>query len=91
MRLTQHSQIRMQQRAVPVLIVEWLVDYGARSRAKEGAEYCYFDKASKNSLSKVVGKQITDRLSDLMYKCFAIVRDDQVITVGYIDKHIRRS
>ena len=91
MRLTQHSLNRMQQRAVPVLIIEWLIDYGARSKAKEGAEYCYFDKSAKKSLTKAVGKQVTDRLSDLVNKSFAIVRDDQVITAGYINKHIRRS
>lgn len=91
MRLTKHSQDRIQQRAVPVLIVEWLIDYGTRADANDGAEFCYFDKSSKKSLVRAVGKQVVDRLSDLLNKSIAVVSNDVVITVGYKNRHIRRS
>jgi hypothetical protein len=91
MHLTHHSQIRMQQRGIPILVVDWLLDYGVRERANHGAEMCFFDRGAKKRLRRDFGKQVVDRLSDLLKKAYLIVDGDTVITTGYITKHIRRS
>ena len=41
--LTDHAQSRMQQRAIPPLILDWLQSYGAIEHDHRGAEVHYFN------------------------------------------------
>ena len=89
MRLTHHAEIRMQQRTIPPLILDWLIDYGATSYDKHGARKRYFDKRSRKRLMKEVGKSIVSQLSKHL-TVYAVTTDDSVITVGYRTKRIKR-
>jgi len=80
----------MQQRAVPIGLVEMLVDYGARERASGGAEICFIDRKAKKRLSRDYGRLMIKRLSDQLNKLYAIVDGDTVITVSYRTMRIRR-
>ncbi len=41
--VTRHAQVRMQQRGVPPLILEWLLKYGAIEHDGHGGHVRYFD------------------------------------------------
>jgi hypothetical protein len=47
MKLTQHAALRAKERAIPPILVDLLMSYGATEKAGEGAITYYFDKASK--------------------------------------------
>lgn len=82
--LTQHAQIRKQQRAIPSLVVDWLLSYGRRD-ASHGAIKVYFDKPARKQLSGEVGKQAVSHLSKYMNA--AIVIDgvtEKVITIEWL-------
>lgn len=84
MALTHHASVRAQQRGIPPLIVEWLLEYGAQAKGSDGAMHRYFDKRSRKRLARVVGEQVVDRMGDLT-DTFLVQSSDNgnVITVGH--------
>jgi hypothetical protein len=89
MRLSQHAEVRMEQRAIPPLIVDWLIDYGSTSYDKHGAKKRIFDKRSRKRLTSAVGKSVVGQLSKQL-SAYIVVSDEKVITVGYRTKRIKR-
>lgn len=85
--LTKHAEIRCQQRGIPPLIIEWLLDFG-KPVYNHGAEIYHFDKKSKKAIERYAGKQILSTLDRYMdaYLVFAAGR---VITAGHRFKRIR--
>ena len=81
MTLTSHAQKRMQQRGVPPLILDWLIAYGSSRPAGRGATLFFFDRDAKRRLERDVGRLITRKLSEYL-NCYAVFRDDVVITTG---------
>jgi hypothetical protein len=71
----------MQQRAVPPLVIEWLLSYGHRE-SSHGADRISFDKRSRRDLARDVGCQVVNRLSKYLAAQVVVDRDsDAVITV----------
>ena len=89
MRLTQHAEVRMGQRSISPLIVDWLLDYGSTTHDKHGAELMYFDKGSRKRLTKAVGKPVVGQLSKQL-SAYIVVGDNCVITVWHRTRRIRR-
>ena len=89
MRLTQHAEVRMGQRSISPLIVDWLLDYGATKHDKHGAEVMYFDKISRRKLTKAVGKPVVGQLAKQL-SAYIVVGDNCVITVGHRTKRFKR-
>lgn len=87
--LTNHAQIRLQQRCVPTLIVDWLLDYGALVYDGHGAQIRFFDKKSLKALAQSAGQGIVKQLSKYM-KAYIVTDEDTVITVGYLYKRVYR-
>ena len=90
MRMTKHAHTRMQQRAIPPLILEWLDEYGHCQHDSYGATVYYFDKRGRRRLSRDVGTIVTRRLGDLL-DAYMVKKDDQVITVGHRYRRINRN
>lgn len=88
--LTRHATTRMQQRAVPPLIVEWLLEYGATERSGGGTQMHYFTKNCRRQLAKHVGDQVINRLSALLDAYVIVGSDGVVITVGHRCRRIQR-
>lgn len=89
MNSTKHARVRSQQRGIPPLIVEWLMEFGATTRS-HGAEKVFFDKSARQRLKKTFGEKVIDRLGDLL-DTYLVVGDDQtLVTVAYRQKRIQR-
>lgn len=86
--LTCHAQVRMQQRGIPPLIVEWLLEYGA-SEVSHGAVRRFFDKQARKRLAANVGHQVVDRLGDLL-NTYVVEGDGRLVTAGHRTKRVRR-
>jgi len=87
--LTNHAQIRLQQRCVPALIVDWLFDYGALVYDEHGAQIRFFDKKSLKALAQSAGQGIVKQLSKYL-NAYMVTDDDTIITVGYRYKRVNR-
>lgn len=87
---TRHAAARRQQRAIPPLIVQWLLEFGAEEKS-HGALVRYFDRSSTRRLAREVGAQVVDRLSCYLQAYLVEGTDGQVITVGYRHERIRRA
>lgn len=88
MNLTKHASIRQQQRGIPPIIIDLLIDYGTVERAGKDATTHYFDKTSRRRVMAYAG-----RLSSLFEEYldyYAIVgKDGSIITVAPRIKKIK--
>lgn len=86
-----HARVRMQQRGVPPLIVEWLLQYGATVHDHRGGRICYFDKDSLKRIRREKGDIAVRRFHEL-FDSYAVIADDgTVVTVGHAYERIRRA
>jgi len=90
MTLTDHAAARMHQRAIPPLIVKWLLQYGAAERSGGGTEMYYFTRDSRRRLARDVGDQVVNRLAALLDAYVVISDSGAVITAGHRFRRIQR-
>jgi hypothetical protein len=85
-----HSQSRSQQRAIPRLAIDLLLDYGSRVRSR-GADLVFFDKPALKRLRRVLGGSRGVQVIDRWLNSYAVVADDGLlVTVGYRTCRVRR-
>lgn len=87
MKYSHHAEKRQQQRNIPPLIVDWLLNYGEREYS-HGSEIVFFNKRSRRDLEKDIGRSIVNRLSDFL-NSYIIVNAEKVVTVGHRYKRIK--
>ncbi len=85
-----HATVRVQQRGIPSLIVDWLLVYGATAFDHRGAEVRYFDHAARRRLEKEFGRQVVDRLGELLNAYVVVAASGFVITAGHRLKRVNR-
>lgn len=80
---TQHAIQRSQQRGIPRLIQQWLLDYGKEAFDGRGAIVRYFTSQSIRNMERDFGREPLRRLSEYL-RCYLIesAHDGAVITVG---------
>ena len=87
MKLTQHAQVRMQQRGIRPDEVECLVRYGRTEYDHHGSRVLYFDRKALRGLMARFGGRTADRLGHL----YAVVAGDgAVLTVGHRTRRLWR-
>ena len=90
---TQHATARAQQRGIPTLITNWLLDYGEEIYDGHGGIVRYFTRGSVRRMERDIGATPIKRLSEYL-RCYLVVssEDGVVITVGkrYSNKRIWR-
>ena len=89
MNMTRHAQTRLQQRAIPPIIIEWLCKYGCRLQGMNGTTVCFFDRESRRCLASEVGHVVVRRLSDMM-DAYLVMSGNSILTVGHRYKPLRR-
>lgn len=86
--LSKHAQIRSQQRCIAPLIVDLLMQFGARECDGRGGEICYFDHRSKRQIQSYVGVSFEKIRKQL--DAYIVVANETVITIGLRYKRINR-
>ena len=90
---TSHSVVRAQQRGVPTLIQNWLLDYGAEQFDGHGGVVRFFSNECLRKMERDIGKVPLKRMSEYL-RCYLVQSssDGSVITVGkrYENQHIWR-
>ncbi|MGF3027382.1 hypothetical protein ACQVP2_31810 [Methylobacterium aquaticum] len=88
--LSHHAQQRLQQRAIPPLVVEYLEQFGSSMRCG-GAERLFFDKESRRRLSRHVGGARGLRTIEQWLDVYVVVGDcGRIVTVAHRDRRFRR-
>ena len=85
--LSKHASDRCQQRSVPPVVVEWLLDFGCIQYDHRGAEIRYFDKRSRKKLAAEIGNAVVSKLAAFL-DAYLVVKNETVLTVGYRFKRI---
>ena len=90
MNTTKHAAVRMQQRGIPPLILEWLLEYGATTYDGHGGRIRYFDKQAKQRIRHSKGEIVLRRLHELFDSYAVVSNDGAVVTVGHRYKRAYR-
>lgn len=80
MEITLHADKRCQQRGIPRLIINLLLEFGTRQHDGRGAQLCYFDKKARKRLQTYAGSLAGKLGSEL--NAYIVVNGDKVITAG---------
>jgi hypothetical protein len=88
-RYSKHALVRQQQRSIPPLIVQWLLDYGEEHHDHHGAIKRYFSKQSLKRLKRIFGKRAVMKMSE-NFSAYAVEKNGRVLTIGYCIKHLNR-
>ena len=86
-RMTQHAQVRMQQRGITMQTLESLLDCGAVAYDHRGAAIVYFDKKAKSRVQKIAGRQAYLAMEKQLNAYAVVAHDGAVVTVG---RRVRR-
>ena len=86
---TVHSGIRGQQRGVPPMIVDLLIQFGAREQHTQGSEIVYFNRKSKKKIETYAGG-LFGKLNEHM-DAYAVIASGKLVTVGARFKRINHS
>ena len=84
-----HANTRAQQRAIPPLVIDWLLAYGSEAPCQNGVAIRYFDKPAKRRLERAYGREPIRRFADKL-SCYLLEKDGRVITAGHRYRRVRR-
>lgn len=88
MNLTRHAQIRINQRGIPPLYVDWLEEFGV-AEPQNSSELIHFDQRSLKKLASYTGG-ISSKMDKLKKAYLVRSNSGSIITTGYLNKSIKR-
>ncbi len=87
MHLSKHAQTRAQQRAIPPMLIDLLLQFGSSEWAGTGVSKVFFDKPSRRRVKAYAGN--LGGLLDEYLDVYAVITDDhKVITTGHRTQRI---
>jgi len=87
--MTHHAQVRSRQRAIPSLLIDLLLQFGASERAPGGACKLFFDKSARRRLQAYAGP-LASMLQEHLDLYAVVAADSRIVTVGHRLERIRR-
>lgn len=88
--LTAHARVRMQQRAVRLEVVQWLLQFGSRTFDGRGAQIRFFDERARERIRRTMGEDALRRAHDRLDSYAVVANDGRVLTVGHRYRRRRR-
>jgi hypothetical protein len=87
--MTRHAQQRSQQRAIPPLVIDLLLQFGCGESAGGGARKLFFDRKARRRVHAYAGP-VAPLLDEHLDVYAVIAPDDSIITVGHRLERVRR-
>jgi hypothetical protein len=88
--ISKHASVRRQQRSIPLIVSDWLADYGEEVKAKRGCFIRYFTKNKIKLMEKSFGKHFV-RENKKYWNVYEVVTNDgTLVTSGWRTKKISR-
>lgn len=86
---TNHAEIRLRQRGIPLAVIEWLVSYGSSRFDHHRGLIFYFDSRSRAALRTAMDRAALARYSEHL-DCYVVVSTNgEVITAGHRTRRFR--
>ncbi len=90
MKFSSHCRVRMQQRAIPSVIAQLLLDHGSRMR-HAGADVVFADKHARRRIRRAVGGARNMRTVEPWLDTYFVVADDgSLVTAARRTDRLRR-
>ena len=87
--VSQHAEVRMQQRAISADMLEILLEYGHSRFDGHGAMIVSFPKQAVKKLKAQLNHQALVSLEKHLNIYAVMSLDDELLTVGYRTRHMR--
>lgn len=87
--LTAHASGRAQQRAIPPIVIEWLMRFGKQSWSRGAAVY-EFDKDSRRRIRRHIGQRLFASVEHWLDAYTVVGTGQRVVTVGWRQQRRRR-
>lgn len=89
MKMTTHCSLRMQQRGIPNLVLDALLDCGSPKRTI-GGERLVFDKAARRRLERLPGGNLLLKHLERWLRVYVVLSDcGSIVTVAHGYRRIR--
>ena len=89
---TTHAAVRAQQRGIPPLIRDWLLQFGEEQYDGHGGIKRFFSHRSIREMERCFGRQPVSRMSEFLSTYLVeSVHDGAVITIGHNYRRSHRS
>lgn len=88
--LTNHAQARLQQRGIPPLVVENLLDFGRQMHDHRGATLLYFDHRARRHLERQLPRDNYRRIEAHLDAYAVLAADGTIVTVGHRTRRLIR-
>ena len=82
LRLSDHALARMQQRAIPIPILDCLLNYGEKVHDHRGGEILFFDHKAKSRLRRAYGENAFKSVERKLDTYAVLGSDGVVLTMG---------
>jgi hypothetical protein len=80
--MTKHARVRVQQRSIPPVVIDALLDFGDRREAGGGAEIVYFTKRTWRKFASYVGAAVKG--FERYRSCYVIeASDGSIVTAAF--------
>lgn len=80
--VSRHAERRLQQRAIPVLMIHWLLAFGSRVHGRDGCEILVLDRQARKQLRNYAGRLAMRRLRDFL-DIYLVLDDGIIVTAGH--------
>ena len=87
--LTKHAQARSHQRAIPELLIDLLLQFGATQKSGGGTFKVFFDKAARRRLQAYAGP-LAGLLGEHLDVYAVVSADSSIVTVGHRIERVKR-
>ena len=90
LQITDHARARLQQRGIPLPVLDCLLSFGKKIHDHHGAEILFFDHQARNQIRRTYGEENFKRLESKLDTYAVVGPDGAVLTVGHRTKRINR-
>ena len=90
LQITDHARARLQQRGIPLPVLDCLLSFGKKVHDHHGAEILFFDHQARNQIRRTYGEENFKRLESKLDTYAVVGPDGAVLTVGHRTKRINR-
>ena len=88
--ITHHAQARLQQRGIPPVVVERLLDFGRHTHDHRGGTIVFFDHRARSTLRRQMASDSYKRIESHLDTYAVLGADGMVVTVGHRTQRINR-
>lgn len=89
--LTQHARKRIQQRAIPQVVIDLLLDFGVVEHRNKGLEILYFNKKGRHAARSSMKNSGLTQLDHCLNAFMLESSEGLVVTVGHWTKKYFRN